>query len=170
MSELVSGTRFPSREELDAVVRLLSGGDRLVQQMFVRLYTAAEIDRSASRSASAQARASQVDVRRRQVLPRVADVRDWVRLGVHTPITVLSTGQDLSNEVSAGALPAYVLREADRMQLRPALKAAAESAPPPVRLVVVVGEALAGKTRTAAEATLPDWTLVVPRIPAISPL
>jgi hypothetical protein len=78
---------------------------------------------------------------------------------VHAPITLLSDGQDLSDRAAAGELPAYVLRGVDETELRPALQAAADGTPPPVRLVVIVGESAAGKSRAAVEAAcavLPD--------------
>lgn len=82
---------------------------------------------------------------------------------MHAPITLLSDGQDLSDLAAAGHLPGYVLRKTDEAELRPALQAAADGDPPPVRLVVIVGESAAGKSRAAAEAAravLPDWVLV----------
>ncbi len=82
---------------------------------------------------------------------RVGSTRNWVRLGVHAPITLLSEGVDLSDRAAAGELPGYVLRETDETELRPALRAAVEGALPLVRLVVIVGESSAGKSRAAAE-------------------
>ncbi|WP_219413785.1 hypothetical protein [Pseudonocardia nigra] len=85
---------------------------------------------------------------------------------MHRPITHLSSGQDLSARVRAGELPAYVEREKDRTELRPALAAAANGEQPPVRLVLITGASLAGKTRTAIEAMraeLPTWRLLIPR-------
>jgi hypothetical protein len=95
-------------------------------------------------------------------LPLVEQFTDWARLGVHHPITRLSSGVDLSGRLATGVLPSYVLREKDRMELRPALRGAG----PPARLVLVTGESLAGKSRAAMEAMreeLPKWRLLIPR-------
>ena len=53
----------------------------------------------------------------------------------------------------------------DRTLLRPALAAAAAGMGPPVRLMLITGTSLAGKTRSAVEAMraeLPTWRLLIP--------
>jgi hypothetical protein len=161
--ELAHGSRFPSAEELDAIVQHCLGSAPVPREHFAQLHAIATRERSIRRANPAPATPeAQAAVAR----SRVGDPRSWVRLGVHAPITLLSDGQDVSGRVAAGELPAYVLREADRLQLRPALQAAQRGEGPPVRLIVISGEASAGKTRMAAEAALailPDWILTVPR-------
>jgi hypothetical protein len=146
--------------------RLCAGEAPGRRERFARLHQAAADERNTRRATPAvPARPQSGGV----VGPRVRDPRNWVRLGVHAPITLLSTGEDLSERARAGELPAYVLREVDRLQLRPVLDAAEDGDEPPVRLVVIVGESSAGKSRMAAEAAravLPDWTLAVPRTTA----
>jgi hypothetical protein len=113
-------------------------------------------------------------------LPVVGEFTDWARLGVHLPISLLGTGDeirfsggtrevtDITARVTAGELPAYVRRDADLEPdtgLRAVLSAAAAQSDPPVRLVVVGGESAAGKTRSAVEAMraeLPEWRLLIP--------
>ena len=100
----------------------------------------------------------------------VHDFQDWETLGIHRPITRLSSGADLSERAAAGELPTYVPRETDldpdaSTGLRATLAAAAAGTRPVARLVVVVGESLAGKTRSAVEAMRTEsssWRLLIP--------
>ncbi len=166
ISELALGSRFPSAGELDAIVQRCAGNAPVLRERFARLHAAAARERQTRRTNPAAPAPSPLGA---VAGSRVGDPRSWTRLGVHAPITLLSDGQDLSARAAAGELPGYVLREVDQTELRPALQAVADGAPPPVRLVVIVGESAAGKSRAAAEAVrtvLPDWTLVVPRRPA----
>jgi hypothetical protein len=93
---------------------------------------------------------------------------EWGPLGVHPPITRLSDGTDLRADVDRGRMPAYVPRDRDT-QLRQTLHEMTAPAPPvPVRLVLLVGDSAAGKSRTAVEAMraeLADWQLLIPAGP-----
>ena len=65
----------------------------------------------------------------------VHDFQDWETLGIHRPITRLSSGADLSKRAAAGELPTYVPRETDldpdaSTGLRATLAAAAAGARP----------------------------------------
>ena len=174
ISELGMGSRFPAGapgpgrpDELTAIVAVCTGDAPAQVGRFARLRATAVAEREATRRAAlldAPPTAESLDTA--GGAGRVGDGRDWVRLGVHEPITRLADGTDLTDRVKDGHLPAYVLREVDRLQLRPALHSAAAGQGPAARLVVVVGESTAGKTRMAAEAAraeLGDWELVVPR-------
>jgi hypothetical protein len=161
LSELVRGTgRFPEAHEVTAVVRACaaSRGDELLRLLYV-----AEAERSVGAAAA----------------PRLEDValvgtmpgfRDWDALGVHRPITQLSSGKDLAERVTTGELPAYVLRETDldgnpATGLRAGLRAAAAGLEPVVRWIVITGESSAGKSRAGVEAMraeLVGWRLLIP--------
>jgi hypothetical protein len=78
---------------------------------------------------------------------KVSDVHNWIKLGVHAPLAELSTGEILSARIREGQLPEYVLREADRLMLRPALSEAASRETSMVTLVVILGESSAGKSQ-----------------------
>lgn len=85
------------------------------------------------------------------VLPRVADMREAIRLGVHPARTVREDGSSPTS-----GLPAYVPREIDA-----ALRAAVARE----EFVLIVGESTAGKSRAAFEAmqaVLPSHLLAVP--------
>ena len=170
ISALADGSRFPSADELRAIVAVCTGSAPAQLERFAKLRAAAAAERETARRAgilgspSSAVRDAAADSG-----ARVGAARDWVRLGVHQPITQLSDGTDMTDQVRAGRLPDYVLRTVDEQLLRPALAAAARGEAPAVRLVVVTGESTAGKTRAAVEgarAELADWTLVVPHGPA----
>ncbi|MER5885308.1 tetratricopeptide repeat protein [Streptomyces sp. NPDC001941] len=98
-------------------------------------------------------------------LPRVADVRDAVRLGVH-PARVAEAGAARGTSPGpAGGLPPYVPRALDG-DVRDALVRE--------RFVLIVGESTAGKSRAAFEAmraVLPAHLLAAPvDRAALSPL
>ncbi|MBG0568662.1 hypothetical protein [Actinoplanes aureus] len=164
LSELLSGHQLPDTHDVDGLVSRCAPKRRAE---ILGLLRAAHAEDSAARTRpewdlSALVRQTSADGQR---LPLVKEITDWQRFGVHHPIAVLASGQDLSERTAAGVLPAYVLRERDRTQLRPALVAAADG--PPV-LVLITGESTAGKSRTAMEAAraeLADWRLLVPRTP-----
>ncbi|QYN41195.1 hypothetical protein K1T35_48530 (plasmid) [Pseudonocardia sp. DSM 110487] len=165
LSEPARGTRLPDVDELKAIVEACRPGawPKLLQ-LLLRAEaeeSAADADRTAVLSRLSD-HAVTIDGR----LPVVEEYRDWVRLGVHRPITRVSSGLDLTDRVQAGGLPTYVERERDRTELRPALAAAARGEGPSVRLVLVTGASLAGKTRAAVEAMraeLIGWRLLIPR-------
>ncbi|MGD9529970.1 MAG: hypothetical protein AB7V44_24680, partial [Pseudonocardia sp.] len=165
ISALADGSRFPTSAELAAIVALCTGGAPAQVEQFRLLHSNAGKERRARRTAGARV----VDGTAADgagSVARVGDARDWTRWGVHPPITQLADGTDLTTRVREGHLPTYVLREADRLQLRPVLRAADAGEYPPVRLVVICGESSAGKTRMAVEAArdlLPHWRLVLPR-------
>ncbi|QYN41198.1 hypothetical protein K1T35_48545 (plasmid) [Pseudonocardia sp. DSM 110487] len=164
LSELAAGKRLPDRDELAAVVTACRPAElSRLQQLLFR--AAAEESAVAAGRAQPAFRLASCAVAVDGRLPAVDEFRHWTRLGVHPPITRLSSGQNLSERVRAGELPTYVEREKDA-ELRPALAAAAAGEGPPVRLVLVTGASLAGKTRAAVEAMqaeLPTWRLLIPR-------
>jgi hypothetical protein len=151
LSEFAHG-KLPEPHELCAVVEVCG---RSASPRMRQLLNAARAEVTALQAKGAS-------------LPRVAGFRDWVRLGVHRPITRLSSGEDMSQQVGAGELPSYVMREKDVEPvtgLRPVLAEMADGSGPPTRLVLVTGESAAGKTRAAMEAMqaeLGGWRLLIP--------
>lgn len=170
LSELARGTRLPDAEELRAVVEACRASEWPRLRWLLR---DAENERVAAAAAPVPWLSDfAVTGRAQDRLPLVAEYRQWARLGVHRPITQVRSGEDLvdlTEQVDAGELPAYVVREKDlepRTGLRPVLAEMATGTGPPVRLVLVTGESLAGKTRAAVEAMraeLPSWRLLIPR-------
>jgi hypothetical protein len=98
LSELAAGQRLPDLDELAAVVTACRPAElRSLQQLLFR----AAAEESAVAAGRAQPRSgwpaapswSTVDSRPWR------EFRDWTRLGVHPPITSLSSGQNLSERV-----------------------------------------------------------------------
>jgi hypothetical protein len=103
-------------------------------------------------------------------LPIVGEYNDWKRLGIHPPITLLEK-QDMTARVEAGALPTYLVRDSDLLRdgLQSKLAAITNRKPPQVEILLVTGESLAGKSRTAFEGIrkqCPDWRLLIPSNPS----
>ncbi|MHA6617754.1 hypothetical protein [Pseudonocardia sp. DLS-67] len=179
LRQLMTESRFGSLAELGAAIRPPLDKRRLSEFARGELPDAHELKavgeacgwrdwprlRQLLNAARAETTASHA---RGPVLPVVGEFHEWTRLGVHRPITRLSSGEDLSERVNAGELPAYVLREKDlepRTGLRPVLAAMADGSGPPSGLVLITGESAAGKTRAAVEAMraeLGGWRLLNP--------
>lgn len=88
-------------------------------------------------------------------LPKVAQVRDPLSLGVH-PASAASLTGDSEKRIIQPRVPAYVPRDADD-ELRELLAGGG--------FVLLVGDSTAGKSRTGYEAmaaTLPEHTLIAP--------
>jgi hypothetical protein len=167
VSPWLTAAQLPELPELEQLLRVCRARPEHAEQLLGR-WKDATAETSARRAGREPGLAARVVVSESDSarLPVVADYRDPYRLGVHRPITQLTDGQDLTDRAAAGGLPDYVLREPDRLQLRPALVQAAAGHGPPVRLVVITGESASGKTRTALEAMraeLGGWRLLVPR-------
>lgn len=168
LSELARGTRLPDSNELRAVVQACSSSEWPRLQ---RLLSDARAERSAASQVPPPRLGDRAVTGSGARLPIVAEFQDWEQLGVHRPIALLGTGEevvDMADRVAAGDLPSYVLREKDvepETGLRPVLAAMASGTGPAVRLVVITGESSAGKTRAAVEAMraeLPRWRLLIP--------
>lgn len=141
ISEVIGGTgRFPDRHEVSALVEVC---DSTRTAEIGRLWDAAAAERSTSAvTASAFSAVAVVGV--------VGTFRDWDALGVHRPITRLSSSIDLTDRVDGGGLPSYVLRETDldpspKTGLRADLAAAAAGTGAAARLVVITGESWPGR-------------------------
>jgi hypothetical protein len=167
MSDLATGNRLPDASDLAAIIAACRRPERELRKLqgLLRRAEDEEYAKAAGRIPH-EFRLARHAVAAGERLPTVEEFRDWDRLGVHRPITRLSSGQDLSERLLKGELPAYMEREKDRTELRPALAKVAAGDGPVVRLVLVTGASLAGKTRAAVEAmraALPTWRLLIPR-------
>ncbi|OLT00485.1 hypothetical protein BJF90_34805 [Pseudonocardia sp. CNS-004] len=103
LSELTAGQRLPHTGELTQIVEACRRPRALRELQ--GLLRRAEDEEFASRAGRRQ---QDFQLARHAVvigdrLPTVEEIRDWEKLGVHSPIRYLSSGQDLTDRVLAGS-------------------------------------------------------------------
>ena len=162
LSDLCRGNQLPDDHELRLVVLACKPSAWPAAH---ELLIAARAEASAQAAAVPTQFADHAAASSRAGWPIVSDFDDWETLGVHRPITHMRSGQDLSVRLIEIGLPAYVLRESDLAPGGLRARIGAAAAEKRARLIVICGDAAAGKTRTALEAMrsiLPAWRLLAP--------
>src|SRR4051794_9175261 len=102
ISELARGSRFPQHHDFKAIILHC---DPRAWPRIEQVYNLATAEQLATQEGSGQARGGTPVRSQEPPLPLVGDCSNWDRLGVHRPITLLSSGQDLTAEAAAGVLP-----------------------------------------------------------------